>query len=503
MNAEATLSLAVNKDETEYRQAPHNLEAEQSLLGAILVNNVALNHINDQLRPEHFYVPVHQRLYASILRFHDRGQIANPVTLKHFFDQDASLAEMGGGEYLARLASAAVSVINVTDYSDLIYDLALKRELITIGAEVVNHAYDLAEDEAANLQIERAEQQLFNLASNGEGSSGFQPFRVSSGNAVQRAEMAIKRRGDVVGVTTGLTDLNRMLGGMQKSDLLILAGRPSMGKTALATTIAYNAARRFQHEFDDAVKQGEKNPDRDKPLTVGFFSLEMSAEQLATRILSARAEINSAGILRGDLSNEQFSTLVQANNELAELPFFIDDTPALSISALRTRARRMKRVHQLGLIVVDYLQLVRPSNSNSQSNRVQEVSEITQGLKAIAKELDVPVMALSQLSRQVEQREDKRPQLSDLRESGSIEQDADVVMFIFREEYYLERKKPHDDDPGYAEWQQKMERIFRLAEVIIAKQRNGPIGTVFTQFIPDHTRFADVAQDQRLPEVYE
>jgi replicative DNA helicase len=503
MNAEAVLSLAVDKDAPEYRQAPHNLQAEQALLGAILVNNVALNHINDHLRPEHFYEPVHQRIYGTIQRFHDRGQIANPVTLKHFFDQDQSLAEIGGGEYLAKLAGAAVAVINVTDYSDLIYDLALKRELITIGEEVVNNAYDLAEDEAASMQIERAEQQLFNLSSSGEGSSGFQPFRVSSGEAVERAERAIKRRGDVVGVSTGLTDLNRMLGGMQNSDLLILAGRPSMGKTALSTTIAYNAARRFQHEFEDEVKRGEKHPDRDKPKSVGFFSLEMSAEQLATRILSARAEINSSGILRGDLSNDQFSTLVQASNELAEMPFYIDDTPALSISALRTRARRLKRVSNLGFLVVDYLQLVRPSSSGSQSNRVQEVSEITQGLKAIAKELDIPVMALSQLSRQVEQREDKRPQLSDLRESGSIEQDADVVMFIFREEYYLERKRPHEDDPTYADWQAKMERIFRLAEIIIAKQRNGPIGTVFSQFIPDHTRFTDVAADQKLPEVYE
>ena len=503
MTAETVLTLAVDKEAPDYRQAPHNLDAEQALLGAILVNNVALNHINDHLRADHFYEPVHQRIYATIQRFHDRGQIANPVTLKHFFDQDQSLQEIGGSEYLVKLAAAAVSVINVTDYSDLIYDLAIKRELITIGEEVVNNAYDLAEDEAATTQIERAEQQLFNLSSSGEGSSGFKQFRFSSGEAVARAERAIKRRGDVVGVSTGLTDLNRMLGGMQNSDLLILAGRPSMGKTALATTIAYNAALRFQREFEDAIARGEKNADRDKPPSVGFFSLEMSAEQLATRILSARAAINSSGILRGDLSNDQFSSLVQASNELSDLPFYIDDTPALSISALRTRARRLKRVHNLGMLVVDYLQLVRPATSNSQTNRVQEVSEITQGLKAIAKELDIPVMALSQLSRQVEQREDKRPQLSDLRESGSIEQDADVVMFIFREEYYLERKKPHEDDPAYADWQQKMERIFRLAEVIIAKQRNGPIGTVFTQFIPDHTRFTDVAEDQKLPEVYE
>ncbi len=492
----AILKQAEEKPESGLlvREAPHNLEAEQALLGAILVNNLALNHVSDRLRPEHFYEPVHMRIYEAILRLHDKGQIANPVTLRHFFDRDETLADIGGGEYLARLAGAAVTVINVTDFSEILYDLALKRQLIELGEGLVNEAYDQRIEVPAMEQIEAAEQSLFNLSAHGERQSGFRPFAHSGGLAMTKAEFAFRNKGQVVGVSSGLRDLDRLLGGMQKSDLLILAGRPSMGKTALATTIAYQAALKFMSRTQEA---------HEKPLSVGFFSLEMSAEQLATRILSARTGINSSQILRGDMEHSQFSELIEANRELTALPMFIDDTPALSISALRTRARRLKRVHNVGAIVVDYLQLVRAMHITNQTNRVQEVSEITQGLKAIAKELDVPVLALSQLSRAVEQREDKRPQLSDLRESGSIEQDADVVMFVYREEYYLMRKKPDESHPAFNDWQSQMERAHGVAEVIVAKQRNGPIGNVRLQFFADQTRFDDLEDESHLPDRYE
>lgn len=491
-------NISLIDDTASYRQPPHNVEAEQALLGAILINNEALNHIGDFLRPEHFYEPIHTRIFEAILKFHDRGQVANPVTLRHFFDQDAGLAELGGGQYLARLAGAAMSIINVYDYSATIYDLALKRQLITIGEDVVNIAYASEIDQTATVQIETAEQKLFHLSTSGAGEKSFRAVRHALVNAVSRAESAYKNNGKVVGVSSGLRDLDRLLGGLQRSDLLILAGRPSMGKTALATSIAYNAAK-ILHDTP-----AEQMHDK-KKASVGFFSLEMSAEQLATRILSGACNINSSKLLRGEIDpNHEFPRLVQTSNHLASLPFFIDDTPALSISALRTRARRLKRTHNLGMLVVDYLQLVRASNVNSQTNRVQEVSEITQGLKAIAKELDIPVIALSQLSRAVEQRDDKRPQLSDLRESGSIEQDADVVMFVYREEYYLGRKQPRDGSPEMAAWQAEMEKVHGLADVIVAKQRNGPIGTVTLAFQSDFTRFSDWERPAHMPErVYE
>lgn len=482
----------------EYRQPPSNVEAEQALLGAILTNNNALHHIGDNLRPLHFYEPVHQRVFEAILKFSDKGQIATPITLKHFFEQDAALADIGGGQYLARLAAAAIGVINVRDYSDMIYDLALKRQLIDVGEEMVNQAYANEIDRPAAAHIESAEQKLFNLSMAGTGERSFQPFRTSLTAAIVRAESAYKNRGSVVGVTTGLHDLDRLLGGLQRSELIILAGRPSMGKTALATNIAYNASQAFFEQHKN--RQGG---DGKKPMSVGFFSLEMSAEQLATRILASAANINSSKLLKGEISHDEFERLVMRSNEIAEMQFHIDDTPALSISALRTRARRLKRTHNLSMIVVDYLQLLRGVNSLAQNNRVLEISEITQGLKAIAKELELPVLALSQLSRAVEQREDKRPQLADLRESGTIEQDADVVMFVYREEYYLSRKQPRDDSPEITKWQEEMEKVHGLAEVIIAKQRNGPIGNVTLQFQSDLTRFEDLARTDRLPQIRE
>jgi len=471
-----------------YREAPCNVEAEQALLGALLVNNDALQYIGDQLRPEHFYEPLHQRIFEAIHMCHNKGQIANPTTLKHYFDQDQALTDIGGGAYLAKLAASAITVINLADYSAMIYDLALKRQLIGIGEHVVNNAYQHKVDKSAISQVEEAEQKLFTLSLEGTGDKGFRPIKTSIVNAIKQAEHAFKHQG-VVGITTGLDDLNNMLGGLQRSDLLILAGRPSMGKTALAVNIAYNAALSLAKEARD------KGQNPKEAGSVGFFSLEMSAEQLTTRMLSSASAINSSKIIHGKISNDDFSKLVRVSNEMSALPFFIDDTPALSISGLRTRARRLKRMNNLKLLVVDYLQLVRGSTSLAQNNRVQEVSEITQGLKAIAKELDIPVVALSQLSRAVEQREDKKPLLSDLRESGSIEQDADVVMFIYREEYYLSRSEPNMDDTAkYSKWQEDMNRIMNVAEVIVAKHRNGAIGNVKLRFDSNLTQFTNLAQ---------
>jgi replicative DNA helicase len=481
------------------RHVPHNTEVEQALIGAILVNNAALHHLDDRLLPDHFYEPLHQQIFKAILHFHDRGNIANHITLKHYFATQATNVQ---GDYLAQLAMAAVTVINVRDYSEILYDLHLKRQLIAVGEQMVNEAYTHALDAPAMQQLERVEQQLFALSESGDMGRNFQPFRVFGGNAVQMAERAFKRKGEVVGVSTGLRDMDKLLGGLQNSDLIILAGRPSMGKTALATTIAYKAALHFLARTEQEREQHTDRTIAPALPSVGFFSLEMSSEQLATRVLAARANINSSAIMRGELQDAEFMRLIQANNELSTIPFFVDDTPALTISALRTRARRLKRMNNLGLIVVDYLQLV-TAPQRGQGNRVQEVSEITQGLKALAKELNVPVIALSQLSRAVESREDKRPQLSDLRESGSIEQDADVVMFVYREQYYLERIKPDESSPKFAEWQQDMERVYGKADVIVAKQRHGAIGTVTLQFFGDQTRFDDLADDRYTPQRYE
>lgn len=482
------VDLSGNDNDTPYRQPPSNVEAEQALLGALLTNNENLSRLGDNIRAEHFYEPVHQRIFEAILKFHDRGQIASPVNLKHYFDQDESLTDIGGGQYLVKLAASSMHVLNVRDYADTIYDLALKRDLIGIGEDVVNTAYAQDIDAGADKQIEQAEQRLFELAAEGGDSKGFQPIRKSVVEAVHRAENAFKNSGRIVGVDTGLTDLNEMLGGLQNSDLLILAGRPSMGKTALATNIAYSAAKFFA---DEAKKEGKDVQAK----SVGFFSLEMAGEQLATRLLASACGFPSHKMLHGHISHDEFNILVKQSSEMSQLPMHIDDTPALSISSLRTRARRLKRTHNLGLIVIDYLQLVRPSSSRSQDNRVQEVSEITQGMKAIAKELNVPVMALSQLSRAVEQREDKRPMLSDLRESGSIEQDADVVMFIFREEYYIARSMPSPtDEAKMSTWQAEMDRVMNVAEVIVAKHRNGPVGNVRLHFNPNVTQFKDLAK---------
>jgi replicative DNA helicase len=479
---------------------PANTEAEQALLGAMLINNAAHGRVSDFLLPEHFANAVHGRIYAAIGKLIDRGQVASPVTLKNLFDQDGALGEIGGAQYLARLAASAVTIINAESYGRTIYDLHLRRELITVGQDVVSDAFRQDLDDDATTQIERAEQKLFDLATTGEAENGLREFKSALTEAIQSAESAFKREGKTVGVATGFIDLDKRLGGLHPSDLVILAGRPSMGKTALATNIAFNAAKSYRRAAAGGAEDGA---------VIAFFSLEMSAEQLATRILSEESGTSSDRIRRGEVRREDFEKFVLASQRLAEVPLYIDDTPAISIAALRTRARRLKRQQGLGMIVVDYLQLMRPSASNRTSDsRVQEISDITRGLKAIAKELSVPVLALSQLSRQVENREDKRPQLADLRESGSIEQDADVVMFIFREEYYLSRAEPlqRPDEDGtkfndrHDRWRQRSEEVFGLADVIIAKQRHGPIGTVKLHFEAETTKFDNFIGPDRTPE---
>ena len=464
---------------------PHNYEAEQALLGSLLHNNSVFERISELLLAEHFADSVHGRIYSAIARLIGRGQVADPITLKGFFNQDEALNEIGGAEYLIQLVDSVVSIINAEDYARTIRDLAIRRQLIDVGEEVVNSAnkFDLEND--AIKQIEAAEQKLFDLASKGQTDRGFVNFGSALTESVKTAEIAFRSDSHIVGITTGLIDIDKYLGGLHRSDLLILAGRPSMGKTALATNIAFNAAKDKKYGGPTA-----------------FFSLEMSAEQLATRLLSKESKVTSDKIRRGELTNNDFTKFTEVCREINSIPLYIDDTPALTVTALRTRARRLKRQKGLSLIVIDYLQLLQgPSNGNRNDGRVNEVSEITRNLKALAKELDVPIIALSQLSRAVEQREDHRPQLSDLRESGSIEQDSDVVMFIYREEYYLSRKMPSEGSDKYREWQEKMDRVHNLAEVIIAKQRHGPIGNVKLFFNSSLVDFSDYQSNERIPYV--
>ena len=465
--------------------SPMNILAEQMLLGSILTNNESYHRISDLLQAEHFYEPVHRRIFEAITIYIDRGMLANLVTLKSHFEQDVSLKEMQEGEYLAQLSALAATIINVNDYAKTIVDLAIRRTLINLGEDIVNDAYSPDIKTTAIEQIEKAEQELFNLSTLGrDTSSNFRAIKASLGDALEKIQQAYKQKESVTGISTGFVDLDKVLCGLQDSDLLILAGRPSMGKTALAVNIALNASQYMQ-------SMKKKTEESDKPMSVGFFSLEMSSEQLATRMISISSEVNGGKLRSGQISEMDFTKLVKASKDLAELSFFIDDTPAISISALRTRARRMKRKNNLGLLVIDYLQLLKGSSKSSEGSRVQEISEITQGLKAIAKELNIPVIALSQLSRAVEQREDKHPLLSDLRESGSIEQDADIVMFIYREEYYLVRKQPKENTPEHEKWQLEMNKVTNVSEVIVAKQRNGPVGSVKLHFDSNTTKFGN------------
>src|SRR6516225_132307 len=478
-----------------YRAAPHNIEAEQAILGAILVNNEALYRVSDFLEPAHFFEPIHQQIYEHARSLVRTGKLASPITLKTFLPADIDIAGLTVAQYLARLAAEATTIINAADYGRAIYDLAVRRDLIGIGEDMVNLAFEAPVDFAPREQIEDAERRLYELAEIGRYGGGFLKFEASLTTALEMAAHAYQRDGKLSGLATGLKDLDSKMGGLQKSDLIIVAGRPGMGKTALAANIAYNVAHTWR---------GEVRPDGHIETAnggiVGFFSLEMSAEQLATRIISERAGIPSSTIRRGGISEIDFEKIRDYSIELQSLPFYIDETGGLSIAQLMARARRLKRQKGLDLIVVDYIQLLQGSGKRGNDNRVQEVTEITTSLKALAKELNVPVIALSQLSRQVENRDDKHPQLSDLRESGSIEQDADVVLFVFREEYYLANKEPRAGSPEYEKWQLDMSLVHGKAEVIIGKQRHGPTGTVELQFDAAVTRFGDLNQDGSLPE---
>lgn len=483
-----TLSLIqdepVGNSETADNQSTYNIEAEQALLGALLLNNRTLEHVGDFLQADHFADRIHAKIFEAILRLTDRGQIADPITLRAYFENDDILHPVGGAKYLLELANSVISIINVGDYGHLIHDLFIRRQLITIGEEVVLDARAHDINSNATQQIEEAEKKLFDLATKGNAQGGFKSFREALTEAIQTAEIAFKRDSHIVGVTSGFTDLDKWLGGLHPSDLVILAGRPSMGKTALATNMAFNAAVAFMEENASGAP-------------VAFFSLEMSSEQLASRLLASESGVSSDKIRRGEIRTEDFTSFTEVSRRLNSIPLFIDDTPAITVGALRNRARRLKRQEGLGLIVIDYLQLLEAGgNFRKGENRVQEISDITRSLKALAKELSVPVLALSQLSRAVEQREDKRPQLSDLRESGSIEQDADVVMFIYREEYYESRKEPTPGTDKHEEWQRNMNLIHNKAEVIIAKQRHGPVGTIKLYFDGTRTRFGNLTEDQ-------
>ena len=460
---------------------PSNLEAEQALLGSILVNNDIIDEVSNIIKSNIFYDPAHIKIYEVIEGLNNRGMIANPITLKNFFEKDNMLNDVGGTEYLVKLTRFSSSSKQAVDYAKIIHEMYLRRELVQISdklsADTLNA--NSQEQNAENI-IESTEKSLFDLAERGSFTQSFLKFNQALDQTIEMATMAMQSDQGIVGVPTGLTDLDEKLGGLHKSDLIILAGRPSMGKTALATNIAYNAAQHI-------LKRQEKT-------SVAFFSLEMSSEQLSTRILSEQAKIKSDDIRRGKVTEEEINRYIETSRNIYNLPLYIDETPAITIATLSNRARRIKRLFGLNLIVVDYIQLMR-SNSNKSDNRVQEISEITQGLKALAKELSVPVLALSQLSRAVEQRDDKQPQLADLRESGSIEQDADVVMFVYREEYYLERKQPKLGSIEHAEWQSKMNDVNGLADIILGKQRHGPTGTIKVEFEGIYTKFKDLTKN--------
>ena len=462
---------------------PSNLEAEQALLGSVLINNDIIDEISTIINANTFYDPAHIKIYEVIENLNNKGMIANPITLKNFFEKDDMLNEVGGTEYLVKLTRFSGSAKQSVDYAKVIHEMYLRRELVQISnqlsSDTLNASYQ--EQNAENI-IESTEKSLFDLAERGSFSQSFLKFNQALDQTIEMATLAMKSDQGIVGVPTGLTDLDEKLGGLHKSDLVILAGRPGMGKTALATNIAYHAAQNL-------MSRQEKS-------SIAFFSLEMSSEQLSTRILSEQARIKSDDIRRGKVTESEINRYIETSRNIYNLPLYIDETPAITISTLSNRARRIKRLFGLSLIVVDYIQLMRaPSSNNRGDNRVQEVSEITQGLKALAKELKVPVLALSQLSRAVESRDDKKPQLSDLRESGSIEQDADVVMFVYREAYYLENKQPKLGSIEHAEWQSKMNDVNGLADIILGKQRHGPTGTVKVEFEGIYTKFKDLSKN--------
>ncbi|MBB3763257.1 replicative DNA helicase [Sphingomicrobium lutaoense] len=478
---------------------PQNIEAEAALLGALMIDNRLVEDVQMKLRAEHFFEPLHGRIYDAILKMNDRNMVANPVTLKPLFEADEAMKEVGGTGYLATLTGSGASVIGARDFANQVYDLALLRALVDVGRDMVEGALDTSEDISPLQQVEEAESALYRVAEEGGAEGKAKSFGEATKLAVEMAERALNSGGHLSGITTGIEGVNAKIGGLHKSDLTILAGRPGMGKTSLATNFAFNAAQRWVQDHADGI-----DPAKSVGAPVAFFSLEMSADQLATRILAEQSGISSENLRMGKISKQEFQSLARAAGELSTLPLYIDDTPGLTIAALRTRARRLKRQKGIGMVVVDYLQLLQGSGKGSAGdNRVQEISEISRGLKQLAKELDVPVLALSQLSRAVEQREDKKPMLSDLRESGSIEQDADIVLFVYREEYYVnsrEPKRPIEGDDvkvweAHEQWQRDMERVYQMAELIVAKQRHGSTGRVKMKFDANITRFSDAPLD--------
>ncbi len=465
---------AFNLVQNELKELPNNIEAEQSVIGSILLSNEIFDDINILIRSNNFYDPMHQKIFSAIEKLIYSGTLANPITLKNYFENEKD--ELNVPDYLVKITKFSTSSRQAIEYSKLIYDLFVKRELIKISENIIDTAKLNDLDHDGQSIIENFEKSLFDLAEKGSFNSSIVKFDEAMKMTIEMASSAYKNEEGIVGVPSGLTDLDDRLGGMHKSDLLIIAGRPSMGKTALATNIAFNAAKKIQND-------GRKS-------SIAFFSLEMSSEQLSTRILAEQSRIKSNDIRRGRISEEQFDKFIETSKNISELPLYIDETPAISIAALSNRARRIKRLYGLDMVVVDYIQLMKAANFKE--GRVQEISEITRGLKALAKELSVPVLALSQLSRAVEQRDDKKPQLSDLRESGSIEQDADVVMFVYREAYYLERKEPRPATVEHAEWQAKMSEVSNLAEILISKQRHGPTGNIMLEFEAMFTKFKDL-----------
>jgi replicative DNA helicase len=483
---------------------PQNVEAEAALLGALMIDNRLVEDVQLKLKPHHFFEPLHGRIYEAILKLTDRNMIANPVTLRPTFEADEAMKELGGPAYLATLTGSGAAIIGAKDFAQQVYDLALLRALIGVGRDLVEGALDTSEDVAPLEQIERAETELYKVAEEGGAEGKAKSFGEATKLAVQMAERALNSGGHLSGITTGLEGLNSKIGGMHKSDLIIVAGRPGMGKSSLATNVAFAAAQRLMRDLEDGIE-----PSKSAGAGVALFSLEMSADQLATRILAEQSGISSENLRMGKISQQEFRDLARAAADLQSLPFYIDDTAGLTIAALRTRARRLKRQKGIGMIIVDYLQLLQGTGrGGSNENRVQEISEISRGLKQLAKELDVPVIGLSQLSRAVEQREDKRPQLSDLRESGSIEQDADIVLFIYREDYYLKAVEPDypmpdeiDKQAKYQAWKEKYDPVAGRAEIIVAKQRHGSTGIVRVRFDGRTTKFSDSADEGYLPEM--
>ncbi len=500
------LNLLVRPAEAAIRHLPANIEAEAAFLGAVLIDNRVIEELPVSLVPGHFFEPCHARIYERLLQLLDRKAVVTPVTLRPYFESDEALKELGGVTYLARLTADGQGLLAPRELAEQIYELALLRELVSVGRNLVEGAMDTSESVAPMEQIEHAEAALYKVAEGAGSNNEAQGFATATRTAITAIEKALNSGGHISGKTTGLTSINEKVGGLHDSDLIILAGRPGMGKTSLATNIAFNCAERLRRDRLDGIEESKS-----VGAAVAFFSLEMSADQLATRILAEQSGISSEMLRMGKISRDDFQKLSFASQTLAELPLYIDDTPALSIAALRARARRLKRRHDIGLVVVDYLQLLQGTGRGSNDNRVNEISEISRGLKTLAKELGVPVIALSQLSRAVEQREDKRPMLSDLRESGSIEQDADMVWFVFREDYYVasrEPKQPVDGDDAktheqHETWAAEMERVHGLAELIVSKQRHGATGKVRMRFESRITRFSDLAPEERGSDSYD